>query len=64
MLGLRTVRGLSLASLSDTERAALKKTTLEELSRAGKLLVEEDRIRIPQQELFVSDWIVGQLFPA
>ena len=63
MLGLRTVRGLSLASLSDTERAALKKTTLEELSRAGKLVVSDNYIRIPKEELFVSDWIISQVFP-
>ena len=63
MLGLRTTAGLDLATLSPAERAQLKKTTLEELSRAGKLMVEAGRIRIPQKELFVSDWIVSQLFP-
>ena len=64
MLGLRTTAGLDLAVLSPAERAQLKKTTLEELSRAGKLIVENGRIRIPQEELFVSDWIVSRLFPA
>ena len=64
MLGLRTVQGLPLATLSPAERAALKQTTLEELSRVGKLIVEADRIRIPKESLFVSDWIVGRLFPA
>ena len=63
MLGLRTTAGLDLATLSPAEQAQLKKTTLEELSRAGKLMVEAGRIRIPQKELFVSDWIVSQLFP-
>ena len=63
MLSLRTVQGLSLASLSPAERAALKQTTLEELSRAGKLRVEEGRIRIPAAELFVADAVIRSLFP-
>ena len=63
MLSLRTVEGLALASLSPAERAALKQTTLEELSRAGKLIVEEGRIRIPAAELFVSDAVIRRLFP-
>ena len=63
MLSLRTVQGLSLASLSPAERATLKQTTLEELSRAGKLIVEEGRIRIPAAELFVSDAVIRRLFP-
>ena len=36
---------------------------LEELSRAGKLILEKAVIRIPEEELFVSDWIVSRLFP-
>ena len=63
MLGLRTVQGLPLSSLTLSERACLQETTLEELSRAGKLIVEPDRIRIPREELFVSDWIISQAFP-
>lgn len=64
MLGLRTTRGLALASLSDAELASLKKTTLEELSRAGKLIVTPDCIRIPREELFVSDDIICRIIPA
>ena len=63
MLGLRTTRGLALASLSDAELASLNKTTLEELSRAGKLVVSDNYIQIPKEELFVSDWIISQVFP-
>ena len=63
MLGLRTTPGLALASLSDAELASLKKTTLEKLSRAGKLVVSDNYIRIPKEELFVSDWIISQVFP-
>ena len=63
MLGLRTVSGLAMSTLSPVERAQIKNTTLEELSRAGKLVVSEDNIRIPKEELFVSDWIISQVFP-
>ena len=63
MLSLRTVRGLDLSSLTDPELGSVKKATLEELSRAGKLIVEGSRIRIPEGELFVSDWIISRLFP-
>ena len=63
MLGLRTVDGLALSSLSPAERAQIKNTTLEELSRAGKLLVDNGRIRIPVGELFVSDSIIREIFP-
>ena len=64
MLGLRTVKGLDLASLTPAERSRLKQTTLEELSRVGKLIVDADRIRIPAAELFVSDDIICRLIPA
>ena len=63
MLSLRTVRGLDLSTLTDEELCRLNKTTLEELSRAGKLILEKAVIRIPEEELFVSDWIVSRLFP-
>lgn len=63
MLGLRTAAGLDLSALSSAERSALKETALEELSRAGILIREGGRIRIPQDERFVSDWIVARLFP-
>ncbi len=65
MLSLRTVRGLRLGSLNPVERGYLekKKTALEGLSRAGRLIVTSDSVRIPKGELFVSDWIIGQLFP-
>lgn len=63
MLGLRTVSGLPFSALTPAEQNQLKKTTLEDLSRAGKLIVEDDSIRIPQRELFVSDWIISQVFP-
>ena len=32
--------------------------------RHADVAVENGRIRIPQEELFVSDWIVSRLFPA
>ena len=64
MLALRTVRGLDLDSLTPAERAGLKQTTLEELSRVGKLIVDAGRIRIPAAELFVSDDIICRLIPA
>ena len=63
MLALRTVQGLELALLTDEELCCLKKTTLEELSRAGKLSIGAGWIRIPKEELFVSDGIIRLLFP-
>lgn len=63
MLRLRTVAGIRWADLTDAEVAALKKTTLEELSRVGKLAVSAEGIRIPKSALFVSDDIISRLFP-
>ena len=63
MLGLRTVNGLDLSALTDQELCSLKKTTLENLSRAGKLICEGSRIRIPAAGLFVSDAVIRELFP-
>lgn len=63
MLNLRTVRGLDLATLSPAERGSLQKKALEELSRAGKLEITGDVIRIPKRELFVSDDIICRLIP-
>lgn len=64
MLGLRMLRGTDLSRLAPAERARLNESALEELSRAGKLIREGDRIRIPAPELFVSDWIVSRIFQA
>ncbi len=63
MLALRTVRGLKLGDLLPEERRLLDKKALEELSRAGKLVCDGASIRIPKEELFVSDGIVARLFP-
>lgn len=63
MLSLRTTAGLKRDALRDDEWRMIKKTTLETLSRAGKLIVETECIRIPHAELFVSDWIISRLFP-
>ena len=63
MLSLRTVQGLDLTTLSAAERESLNETTLEELSRAGRLIIASDRIRIPKEELFVSDAVIRMLFP-
>lgn len=65
MLSLRTVRGLDLSILTPWEKAALegKRTALEELSRAGRLVIASDYIRIPKGELFVSDSVIRELFP-
>ena len=64
MLSLRTVRGLDYALLSEAEKELLNKTALEELSRAGQLVQSSYGIRIPENELFVSDGIISRLFPA
>jgi len=65
MLGLRTVQGLSRASLTPWEQALLaqKEPVLEQLSKTGKLVVEGDFLRIPAAELYVSDSIIRELFP-
>lgn len=65
MLALRTVRGLTLSTLTQAERAMLaqKEPVLEQLSKTGKLMVTADSVRIPAGELFVSDGIIRSLFP-
>lgn len=65
MLALRTVHGLSLASLTTEERMLLaqKEPVLERLSKTGKILRDADSLRIPVRELFVSDSIIRELFP-
>ena len=65
MLSLRTVEGLKLTSLTDGEKKLLaqKKPVLERLSRTGKLVVDSVSVRIPSEELFVSDGIIRDLFP-
>lgn len=65
MLALRTVQGLSLASLTTIERELLaqKEPVLEQLSKTGKILWNADYLRIPVRELFVSDSIIRELFP-
>ena len=65
MLGLRTVNGLSLASLTPWEHMLLaqKEPVLEQLSKTGKLVVEGDFLRIPAAGLYVSDNIIRELFP-
>ena len=63
MLRLRTVRGMKWSVLSEKELEAINKTTLEELSRAGKIEILPDGIRIPKSELFVSDDIICRLIP-
>ena len=65
MLGLRTVQGVSLSALTPEERAMLaqKEPVLEQLSKTGKLIVSTDSVRIPPEELFVSDAVIRSLFP-
>ena len=65
MLALRTVRGLALSSLTPQERAVLaqKEPVLERLSKTGKIQVADGWLRIPAEELFVSDGVIRELFP-
>ena len=61
MLGLRTVAGVSLASLNQSLLAEVKREILRHC-RLGNLIIDGDKIRIPSEKLFVSDGIIKDLF--
>ena len=61
MLGLRTIAGVDLSLLDNS----LVKEILPEIRRhcrLGNLVMEGDKIKIPQGRLFVSDGIIRDLF--
>lgn len=57
MLGLRKVEGMSLKSVG-----SIDSNLIQQMERAGSLVVEEERIRIPADKLFISDSIIRSLF--
>ena len=61
MLSLRTAQGLDLLSLSQTERRILLENADRFLSN-GSLLLENNRLRIPESDMFISDSIISSLF--
>ena len=65
MLGLRTTAGLDLTGLNakELEWLSQKMPVLERLSGTGMIEFSDSALRIPAEELFVSDWIVGELIP-
>lgn len=61
MLGLRICAGVSLDSIEASYRERMK-PALEHLSKAGNIILCGSQIRIPSERLFISDWIIEQLF--
>lgn len=61
MLNLRTSRGLDLSALSDKERSNLLESARKFLSD-GSLLLDGNRLRIPESGMFISDLVISSLF--
>lgn len=65
MLALRTGRGLDLQAFGQafgTEQLELLKKEAARFISAGRLIISENRLSIPEQHWFVSDDIVSSLF--
>ena len=60
MLNLRTSRGLDLSALSDKERSNLLESARKFLSD-GSLLLDGNRLRIPEPGMFISDLVISSL---
>ena len=61
MLSLRTSRGLDLSVLSDKERSGLLENARQFLSD-GSLSLVDNRLRIPESGMFISDFVISSLF--
>ena len=61
MLSLRTSLGLDMTSLSEDELSDLLESADKFLSD-GSLLLENNRLRIPESKMFISDSVISSLF--
>lgn len=60
MLGLRTVEGIDLTSLTRKDAARLLAKT-ESLVATGRMVRHKERLRIAAPYLFIADWIMTQV---
>lgn len=61
MLRLRTAQGLNLSTLTPKDRLSVLQSA-ETMINKGVLVMENDHIRIPEQQMFISDSIISSLF--
>ena len=61
MLSLRTSQGLNLATLSKTDYVSVLKSAQSLLSN-DSLVLDNNRLRIPESSMFISDSIISTLF--
>ena len=61
MLDLRTAQGLNLSLLNPQDRLLLLQTADTMLNK-GILVIENNHLRIPEQQMFISDSIISSLF--
>lgn len=61
MLRLRTAQGLNLSLLTSKDRLLLLQSA-ETMLNKGVLVMENNHIRIPEQQMFISDSIISTLF--
>jgi len=61
MLSLRTAQGLSLTLLNPQDRLLLLQSADAMLNK-GILVIENNHLRIPEQQMFISDSIISSLF--
>ena len=61
MLSLRTSRGLDLSAMSEKDRLGLLESARKFLSD-GSLSLDDNHLRIPESDMFISDTIISSLF--
>ena len=61
MLSLRTAQGLNLSLLTPQDRLAVLHSADAMLNK-GLLIMENNHLRIPEQQMFISDSIISTLF--
>ena len=61
MLSLRTTQGLNLSALLPQDRLTVLNSA-ESLIKKGSLLLENNHLRIPESQMFISDTIICSLF--
>lgn len=61
MLSLRTAQGLNLSLLTPQDRLQLLQSA-DTMLKKGILILENNRLKIPEQQMFISDSIISSLF--
>jgi len=61
MLSLRTAKGLNLSALPSQDRLLVLQSA-ETMLKKGLLVMENNHLRIPEKQMFISDTIISSLF--